>query len=220
MESAATDTVGEIAGRSQFSYKCSQNENMSALTRHLLGDTRTAVLSALLLRPDDRVHVRELARITGVSPGTLHRELTALASLDVLTRRAEGRQVYYTANRANPVFEELAGLLRKTAGLVDVLRDALIPYRDHIDAAFVYGSLAAGTETAGSDVDLMIIGNLGFAEAVRTLAPTQTALRREVNPTVMKSADFRRKRKERQGFVSTLWKSPKLWVIGAASELG
>src|SRR5262249_23222235 len=148
----------------ELGYKCSRNENMSALTSHLLGNTRTAVLGALLLRPDDRLHVRELARVTGISAGTLHRELTALASLDVLTRRVEGRQVYYAANRMNPVFEELAGLLRKTAGLVDVLRDSLIPYRDRIAAAFVYGSLAAGTESARSDVDLMIVGDIGFAE--------------------------------------------------------
>lgn len=193
---------------------------MSALTSHLFGETRTAVLGALLLHPDDRLHVRELARLTGISPGTLHRELTALASLDVLTRSAEGRQVYYAANRANPVFEELSGLLRKTAGLVDVLSEALMPYRDHIDAAFVYGSLAAGTEAARSDVDLMIIGSLGFADAVRALASTQEILRREVNPTVMKPAEFRRKRKERTGFVSTVWKAPKLWVIGDAGELG
>lgn len=193
---------------------------MSTLTSHLLGNTRTAVLGALLLRPDDRLHVRELARLTGISAGTLHRELVALASLDVLTRRVEGRQVYYAANRENPVFEELAGLLRKTAGLVDVLRDALISYRACIAAAFVYGSVAAGTETARSDVDLMIVGDVGFADAVRALAPTESLLRREVNPTVMKQAEFRSKRKSRDGFVTTIWKAPKLWVIGDSGELG
>jgi predicted nucleotidyltransferase len=193
---------------------------MSALTSHLLGNTRTAVLGALLLRPDERLHVRELARVTGISAGTLHRELTALARLDVLTRRVEGRQVYYAANRANPVFEELAGLLRKTAGLGDVLRDALISYRERITAAFVYGSLAAGTEMAGSDVDLMIVGDVGFAEAVHALASTEAILRREVNPTVMKRTDFLRKRKARDGFITAVWKAPKIWVIGDAGELG
>ncbi|HEY4138658.1 MAG TPA: nucleotidyltransferase domain-containing protein, partial [Casimicrobiaceae bacterium] len=127
---------------------------------------------------------------------------------------------YYAANRASPVFEELAGLLRKTAGLVDVLRDALISYRGRITAAFVYGSLAAGTETSGSDVDLMVIGDVGFAEAVRALAPAESILRREVNPTVMKRTDFLRKRKVRDGFVTTVWKAPKLWVIGDVVELG
>ena len=89
---------------------------MRSLAGHLLGDTRTAILAALLLRPDEPQHLRELARQTGVSPGTLHRELTALESLGVLSRNAVGRQVFFTANRACPVFAELAGLLRKTVG--------------------------------------------------------------------------------------------------------
>jgi predicted nucleotidyltransferase/DNA-binding transcriptional ArsR family regulator len=89
---------------------------MRSLAGQLLGDTRTAILVALLLRPDEPQHLRELARQTGVSPGTLHRELTALESLGVLSRNAVGRQVFFSANRACPVFEELAGLLRKTVG--------------------------------------------------------------------------------------------------------
>lgn len=100
---------------------------MKSLISHLLGDTRTAILAVLLLRPDEPQHVRELARLTGVSPGTLHRELTALESLGVLRRNAVGRQVYFAANRECPVFEELAGLLRKTAGLADGKRAARTP---------------------------------------------------------------------------------------------
>jgi DNA-binding transcriptional ArsR family regulator len=193
---------------------------MKSLISHLLGDTRTAILAVLLLRPDEPQHVRELARLTGVSPGTLHRELTALESLGVLRRNAVGRQVFFAANRECPVFEELAGLVRKTAGLVDVVRNALLPHASHIDAAFIYGSVAAGTETSRSDVDVMILGELPFAEAVKALAPAQGSLRREVNPTVMKSAEFLRKRRAKDNFVTTVWKAPRLWVIGSDHELG
>src|SRR5881628_679864 len=126
---------------------------MKTIITHLLGDTRTAVLAALLLRPDEPQHVRELARVTGISPGTLHRELTALASLGVLRRNEVGRQVFYAANRESPVFEELAGLMRKTAGLVDVVRQALQPLKGKINAAFIYGSMATGKESSQSDVD-------------------------------------------------------------------
>jgi len=193
---------------------------MKSLVRHLLGDTRTAILAVLLLRPDEPQHVRELARLTGVSPGTLHRELTTLESLGVLRRNAVGRQVFFTANRECPVFEELAGLMRKTAGLVDVVRSALLPRASRIDAAFIYGSVAAGTETARSDVDVMILGELPFVEAVKALAPAQGSLRREVNATVMKSAEFLRKRRAKDSFVSAVWKAPRLWVIGSDHELG
>lgn len=193
---------------------------MNRLISHLLGDTRTAILAVLLLRPDEPQHVRELARLTGVSPGTLHRELTALASLGILRRNEVGRQVFFAADRACPVFEELAGLLRKTAGSVDVIRKALQPHAARIRASFVYGSVAAGTETSSSDVDVMILGDISFGEAVRALAPAQAALRRDVNATVMKREEFLRKRKAKDGFVSELSKGPKLWVIGSDDELG
>ena len=192
---------------------------MAALTDHLLGSTRTAILGALLLRPDERFHLRELARITGVSPGTLHRELSALTALGVLRRDQVGRQVFFSADRECPIFEELAGLLRKTAGLVDVVRSALQPHAERIRAAFIYGSMASGEETSRSDVDVMILGQLDFPTAVEALAPAQETLRRDVNPTVMKPEDFRRKRQAGEGFAARVWQAPKLWVIGNAREL-
>ena len=193
---------------------------MKTLISHLLGDTRTTILAQLLLHPEKRVHVRELSRTTGVSPGALHRELTALVSFGVLAREEVGRQVFYSADRSCPVFEDLAGLLRKTAGLVDVLAEAIEPYRDHVEAAFVYGSMASGKQGIHSDVDVMLVGDISFSDAVRAFAPTQEKLRREVNPIVMKASEFRRKLRERDGFVRSTWKSPKLWIAGRASELG
>lgn len=164
------------------------------LAHFLLGQTRSSVLSALLLRPETALHVRELARLTGASPGSLHRELRTLADWGLLRREETGRQVYYRANVDSPVFGELAGLLRKTAGLVDVLRESLAPLSDRIQRAFVYGSMARGGEHAHSDVDVMIIGNLDFADAVLALSPAQQKLRREVNPTVFTQREFAQKR--------------------------
>ena len=186
-----------------------------SLAHFLLGQTRSAVLGALYLRPESALHVRELARLTGVSPGSLHRELRALADRGLLIRQETGRQVYYRANPQCPVFDELVGLLRKTAGLVDVLRDALLPLAGQVEQAFVYGSMARGEEHAHSDVDLMVIGDLAFGDAVLALSPAQTSLRREINPTVMSRAECARKRKAADGFVAQVWSGPKLWVIGA-----
>ena len=193
---------------------------MSDLARHLLGSNRAALLAALLLRPEESLHVREIARLTGASPGSVHRELKAFTALGVLTRREVGRQVFYTADRTCPVFEELASLLRKTVGLVDVIRQALEPFSERIEAVFLYGSMASGDETAHSDVDVMVLGDLPFAEAVRALAPTQVLLRREVNATVMKAAEFARKRRAKDGFVTGVWEGPRLWVIGGENDLG
>ncbi|MDO8933239.1 MAG: helix-turn-helix domain-containing protein [Rhodocyclaceae bacterium] len=191
-----------------------------SLASQLLGSTRSAVLGVLFLHPETALHVRELARVTGASPGSLHRELRALAELGLLERGEAGRQVYYRANRACPVFEELAGLLRKTSGLADVLRDALAPLADRIAAAFVYGSVAAGREGPRSDVDVMVLGKAGFADVVAALAPVQEVLRRAVNPTVMTPAEFAKRCKASDGFATTLLREPKIWLIGDDHELG
>lgn len=187
---------------------------MQSIAHFLLGQTRSAVLSALLLHPESSLHVRELARLTGASPGSLHRDLRAMTALGLLLRQEVGRQVHYRANTQSPVFEELAGLLRKTAGLVDVLRDALEPVADRIAYAFVYGSMASGAEHAHSDVDVMIVGKIGFGDAVQALSVAQDKLRREVNPTVLTPAQVARKLKEKDGFVAQVWAKPRLWIIG------
>lgn len=186
----------------------------------LFGNTRAAILASMLLRPEEALHVRELARVTGVSPGTLHRELKALTELGLLTRRDSGRQVYFSANREHPIHDELSGILRKTSGLVDVLRAALQPLASNIDAAFVYGSMASGAEHSHSDIDLMILGKASFRAAVSALHDAQDLLGREINPAVMTTSEFRNKRSARDPFVSTLWRGPKLWIIGGADELG
>src|SRR3546814_2152257 len=113
------------------------------------------------------IYVLDMERSSGLSPDSLHRELTAIVALDVLRREQVGRQVFYRANPDCSVLPELTGLLRKTAGVVDVLRDELTPLADRIDGAFVYGSMAKGNLHAHSDVDLMIVGSVGFAEIGR-----------------------------------------------------
>jgi DNA-binding transcriptional ArsR family regulator len=192
---------------------------MKPLATELLGASRAAILAALYLRPEEGLHVRELARVTGISPGTLHRELRALATVGLLSRREVGHQVVYAADRDSPVFEEIAGLMRKTAGLAEVLRAALAPLADQLQVAFIYGSMAAGSAAASSDVDVMAIGDAGFAALVKALHPTQATLRREVNPTVMTAAEFAKRRRARDGFALSVLKGPKIWLIGGEDDL-
>src|SRR3546814_7020641 len=116
-------------------------------------------------------HVRDLERSTGLSPGSLHRELTALVALDVFRREQVGRQVFYRANPDCSVLPELTGLLRKTAGVVDVLRDELTSLADRIDGAFVNGSMAKGHLHSNRHVDLLIVGSVGLADFGLGLGP-------------------------------------------------
>lgn len=186
----------------------------------IFSDYRRRVLGLLLLHPDTTYHVRELARLTGTSAGTLHKELSKLTEGGVLRRQAVGNQVRYGANRDCPVFEELASILRKTSGLVDVLADALSSVENQIDLAFVFGSLARGEQNANSDVDVMVVGELGFAAVVQLLHPVQEALRREINPVVYSLAEFRHRAVSGDSFIQEVLTKPKLFVVGNENELG
>jgi predicted nucleotidyltransferase len=177
------------------------------------------VLAALFLHPEKALHVRELARLASASAGSLHRELRSLHQLGLLLRSEIGRQVHYQANARSPVFAELAGLLRKTVGVGDVLRDALATLGDGVELAFVYGSIASGTESPRSDVDVMVLGSAGFADVALALTEAQAFIGREINPTPMSVAEFTRNLKEGQGFASNVAASPKIWLKGDEDDL-
>lgn len=186
----------------------------------IFSDYRRRVLGLLLLHPDTNYHVRELARLTGTSAGTLHKELSKLTEGGVLRRQAVGNQVRYCANRDCPIFEELASILRKTSGLVDVLANALSGVENQIDLAFVFGSLARGEQNSNSDVDVMVVGGLGFADVVQLLHPVQESLQREINPVVYSLAEFRRRVGSGDSFIQEVLTKPKLFVVGNENELG
>jgi predicted nucleotidyltransferase len=189
------------------------------LSSLLFGEYRRRVLGLLLLNPDATYHVRELARLTGTSAGTLHKELTKLTQGGVLRRQEVGNQVRYSANRDCPIFDELASILRKTSGLVDVLASALGSVEKNIVLAFVFGSVARGEQQSNSDVDVMLVGSLGFADAVQALHPVQATLQREVNPVVYSVDEFRQRAAGDDSFVREVLAKPKLFVVGNENEL-
>lgn len=190
------------------------------LSSLLFSDYRRRVLGLLLLHPDTTYHVRELARLTGTSAGTLHKELTKLTTGGVLQRQEVGNQVRYSANRVCPVYEELASILRKTSGLTDVLAEALSGVEKQITLAFVFGSVARGEQQSNSDVDVMLVGNLGFADAVQALHPVQTTLQREMNPVVYSLEEFRRRAASDDSFIREVLAKPKLFIVGDENQLG
>lgn len=190
------------------------------LSALLFSEYRRRVLGLLLLNPDATYHVRELARLTGTSAGTLHKELTKLTQGGLLRRQEVGNQVHYSANRDCPIFDELASILRKTSGLVDVLASALSGVEKNIALAFVFGSVARGEQQSNSDVDVMLVGSLGFADAVQALHPAQATLQREINPVVYSVDEFRRRAASDDSFVREVLARPKLFVVGNENELG
>ena len=189
------------------------------LVEVLFGAYRRQILALLLLRPEESLYVREIARLTGVPAGSLHRELKLLADAGLLKRTESGNQVRYQLDQTCPIQEELAGIFRKTAGLADVLREALAPLTKKTSLAFVFGSVASGKERATSDVDVLVVGAVTFAAVVGALTPAGEKLRRAINPVVMTKASFTKKLREGDRFVSRVVKEPKIFLMGDTSDL-
>ena len=180
---------------------------------------RRKVLGLLLMRPEQQIHLRELARVIGAAPGTLKKELDALCGVGLLRAERVGNQVRFCANTAHPVFPELQALIRKTIGLADALRLSLAPLAGRIDAAFIFGSMASGSESAGSDIDLMVVGDAGFAEIVDATYAAQATLGREINPKVMSASEWQAKKAERNAFLQDVLNKPRIMLIGDADAL-
>jgi predicted nucleotidyltransferase len=185
----------------------------------LFSPTRQAVLVETLVRQTP-VYLNDLARRTGRSASSLQRDLNALVGADILHSRRDGNRVYYQPNFSCPFLFELRGLLTKTAGVVDVVRDALEPLAPQIDVAFIYGSVARGEEVSESDVDLMIVSDdvdlWGSSPAVDDAA---AKLGRPVNPTTCSGEEFARRVANQDHFLCSVLEEPKLFVVGTEDEL-
>jgi predicted nucleotidyltransferase len=185
----------------------------------LFTPVQQVVLGLLFGQPDRRFQSGELIRLADSGTGAVHRVLTRLAGAGLVSVERVGNQKYYQANRASPVFAELHGLILKTSGLLGPLRAALAPLAGRIHAAFVYGSVAKGTDRAASDIDLMVIADeIDYAELFEALQPVETVLARTVSPNLMTLPEWRRKQKQ-AGFVARIAGEPRLLVLGSNDDL-
>jgi predicted nucleotidyltransferase len=181
---------------------------------------RREVLFAMLLHPQKTWYLSQLSRHLHAAPSHLHRELAALVAAGILSRRVEGRQTYFAANPDCPLLPELTGLLRKTMGAPAVLAKALSPLRSKIRCAFIYGSLARGTEQPASDIDLFVVGDVTLSDLVSSLNRAERALARPINPTIYPPAELARKFKAGHHFVRSVVQDPaRLFVTGTTRDL-
>jgi DNA-binding transcriptional ArsR family regulator len=190
---------------------------MNTLTELLSSRVKSEIFRLLFGLGGAELHVREISRQSGLADGTVRQELKRLTRLGVVEVRRSGNRAYYRANTTHPLHPDIRSLVLKTAGLVDVLRRPL----DHpgIQLAFVFGSVARGGETAQSDVDLMVLGTIGLRQLGELLSGVTSNLGREVNPHIMTSTEFARRRKTGEHFVRTVLAGSRLWVIGGEDEL-
>jgi predicted nucleotidyltransferase len=200
----------------------------------LFGKARRSILGLLFSHPQEAYYLRQIARSTGVGLGAAQREVNRLSAAGIIRRIVQGRQVYFQANTESPVFAELKSLVMKTVGAGEVVQAALIPLSNRIQTAFVYGSVARGEERGGSDIDVLVVGDVTFAQVVAALSPCQQQLGREINPTVFPAAEFKSKlaalRRTQGGpehgrraaghhFLRSVLARPKFFLIGGEREL-
>ncbi len=180
---------------------------------------RVRVLSLFLTHPDREFYGREVGRLTGLLPRAVHRELERLTSIGILQREQRGNRVYVCVNRANPIVPELRAIFLKTVAVGDRIRNALAE-ADGIVVAFIYGSVAANTDTQESDIDLFIVGGARLSALTPVLAELERSLGREINVSVFSANEVARRAGEHDPFIDSVLARRKIFLIGTEEELG
>ncbi|MCX6875009.1 MAG: nucleotidyltransferase domain-containing protein [Verrucomicrobia bacterium] len=190
---------------------------MNSLT-DLFPKARAEILRLLFDDPSKELHLRDVARLAGLTPAALQREVRALSSQEFLSARRDGNRVYYRANTTHPLYPELHGLVLKTVGLAAVLQGALAPVAG-IDLALIFGSTASGRAVSGSDVDLLVLGTAGLRRIATPLRGVAQSLGREINPICFTPTEWRDKSRQGDALVTRILAEPKLWLKGGPDAL-
>jgi predicted nucleotidyltransferase len=195
-------------------------EATHGLADALFAKVQQRVLGVLFGNPGRSYYANEVIRLAGSGTGAVQRELARLEASGLVTVTRVGKQKHYQANAGSPVFGELHALVLKTSGLADVLRAALAPVSRHVRAAFVYGSVAKGQDTAASDIDLMVVSDrLSYADLFAALEEASAQLGRKVAPTIYSAKELSRRVKQDNAFVTRVLAQPKLWLVGGDRDL-
>lgn len=191
----------------------------SSMAAALFGKARRSVLALIFANADKSFYIRQIKDAVNVGGGSVQRELKRLSDAGIITRRRDGRQVYFQANRTCPIFPELRALVVKTVGIADKLKSAMAPVLQRIDVAFIYGSMASGQERPESDIDLMVIGDLDLIDVTSALQEATESLGREVNISLYPPDEFRSKAKEGNHFINKVLGTQKIFIVGRDSDL-
>ena len=193
---------------------------MSKLGDALFTTTQQKVLGLLYSHPDKSFYTKEIIRSTGMGVATIKRELDRMLDAGIISMTKVGNQHHYQANVECTLYSELLGIVRKTFGVVDVIREALSSFDEEIELVFIYGSIAKGEETASSDIDLMVVSeSVAYSELMEALANAEESLGRTINPTIYTMKQLKTKYKKDNAFVVKVMKQPKLWIKGSEDDV-
>lgn len=178
---------------------------------------RSAIFKMLFTEQHRKAHLRELARIAGLSAPSLMRELRELAELGVVNKEKDGNRVNYSANTESPLYDPICILVRKAEGGERLLAKALSD--SDAEVAFIYGSRAKGTARADSDYDVFVIGNEGLRQVIARLRTVAEDINVEINPYVLSRKEFTNRLKAGDHFITEVIASPKIFLKGTKNEL-
>ena len=184
----------------------------------LFPKTRAEVLRLLFETGDQENHLRDLARLAKLSPAALQKELTSMAAKELVLTRRDGNRLYYRANTSHPLYPDLRGIVLKSSGIAAELSRILATVGG-IDLALIFGSVAAGTATSRSDIDLLVIGSIGLRKLSTTLRGVAESLGREINPICMTPSEWQEKQRKGDAFAKRIVAEPKLWLKGDSDAL-
>ena len=191
-----------------------------SLSDALFSKVQQLVLALIFTHPERSFYTSEIVRSVHSGVGAVERELSKLERSGLVCVERIGNQKHYRANRAASIFEELRGLIEKTVGLAEPIRQSFGPYAGVIKSAFIYGSVAKGTDTADSDIDLMVIGdNLNYSDLYTAAHTAESRLGRKVNPLFLSFKDWQRKASDEGSVISKISHSPKIFVVGSDKDL-
>ena len=190
---------------------------MNQLAEILSSRTRAELFRLLFGTGTKPLHLREIERTTGLSTGSLRQETGKLMKLGLIVVRKDGNRVYYEPNKNHPLYQDIRNIVLKTNGLTDVLKNAL---KDNgIKFAFVFGSIARGEETADSDIDLMVVGEIGLRTLTSLLSNVTDKLGREINPHIHSPKEFKQRLTRKEHLVSRIVAEPKIFIVGNEDDI-
>ena len=186
----------------------------------LFTTTQQRVLGLLFGQPDRSFFATEVISLAEGGSGATQHELARLEATGLIITSRVGNQKHFQANAASPIYAELVGIIAKTVGIAEPLRAALAPLAKKIRTAFVYGSLAKNSDTAHSDIDIMILSDkLSYADVYAVLEKAESRLGRAISPTVQSPAEWKKKLAAKNACTVKLHAQPKLLLIGDEASL-
>jgi predicted nucleotidyltransferase len=189
------------------------NEVWSTVLTRLMPAARVKVLAFLLLNASEECHLREIARRAGVPLQAAQRELANLERIALVQRTRRGRQVFFRVETGHPLFADLRGLLLKSDGLVLPLRQALERVRG-VQAAAIYGSVASGTDTGQSDIDLLVVGSADAIALHDAISTVENRLGRPINYALLTTKELAARKRKKEPFLARVLKGDLLPVLG------